>query len=127
MAQADIIVREAGAIDPAEPLVRTYGEPEYFRRLTDKILAAFNHAYASGENSIAERLHELLTVIEGREAERFPARRKSGALIHAELWKDFISARDYYRECCQNDDGDRAETAEALEAMKAAYRRWSCI
>ena len=43
-----------------EELDKATGLPRYIRRLTDKVLSAFNHAYAVGELEAAERLRDTL-------------------------------------------------------------------
>ena len=44
----------------AAELFGDVGAPDHDRRLSDKILAAFNHAYSVGETAIAEQLRVLL-------------------------------------------------------------------
>lgn len=112
-------------LDPGGPLVETLGEPEYSRRLSDKILTAFNHAYAAGDGAIAEQLHALLVVIEEKSRRQFPERRGCSALDHAALWKGFVEARNQYRERCSCAEPDPTAVGRALAAMKAAYKRWS--
>src|SRR5690606_5061814 len=75
------------------------GLPEFDRRLTDKILAAFNHAYAVGEVEVARRLHTVLALAEGHERGRVLAasgmeRRGNGALAQADLWVAYVEARN---------------------------------
>jgi hypothetical protein len=43
------------------------GMPGFDRQLTDKILAAFNHAYAVGDIQVARRLHAVLALAEDHE------------------------------------------------------------
>ncbi len=93
------------------------------RRLTDILLAAFNHAYAVGERDIAETLHGLLQELDGRQYNG-KERRRSDALSQAELWVAFVEARDRYRKLC-DERPDHTNTLTALEAMKESYRRWS--
>jgi hypothetical protein len=116
---------KAIALDPAQPLVLTLGEPEYNRRLSDKILAAFNHAYASGEEGVAGRLKELLATLEEQAARKYPQRRGHSALVDAERWMAFVEARNRYREICESADAEPAALAQALNVMKIAYKLWS--
>ena len=53
----------------AQDIVSATGAPRYNRRLSDKILAAFNHAYAVGEIEIASRLREVLARLDNDQAE----------------------------------------------------------
>lgn len=101
------------------------GAPSHSRRLTDKILAAFSHAYSIGELQIAEKLKELLAGTEERENGLGPGRRHGRAVEQAELWVAFVENRNHYREVKEATDNDSAETATAFEEMKEAYRRWS--
>lgn len=98
--------------------------PKHNRRLSDILLAAFNHAYAVGERDIAERLRELLADLEGRRSNGGKNRRRSDAISQADLWVAFVEARDHYRALSDNKP-DHTKTLSALEAMKASYRRWS--
>ncbi len=86
------------------------------RRLSDKILSAFTLAYEAGEHEIAEVLREALIQAEARRPEYGHERRSQSALRRAELWADFVEARQAH---------DRAASEATLEAMKQAYRRWS--
>jgi hypothetical protein len=112
-------------LDPGAPLVAALGQPHFDRRLADKILAAFNHAYAAGEAAIAEQLHGLLADVEARARHAHPERRGESALDNAERWVGFVEARNRYRACSERPDLDPQATAEALEAMKQAYKLWS--
>jgi hypothetical protein len=98
--------------------------PKHNRRLTDILLAGFNHAYAVGERDIAEQLRGLLQELEGRRYNGGSDRRRSDAINQAELWVAFVEARDRYRELCDKKP-DHTKTLSALEAMKESYRLWS--
>lgn len=105
------------------------GLPGFDRRLTDKILAAFNHAYAVGDLDVARRLHEVLALAEAHERSRILAltgdeRRGGGAIDQAGLWVAYVEARNLCQTVCQG-GADSAEARAAIEAMKQAYRRWS--
>ena len=71
--------------------------PKYDRRLSDKILAAFAHAYEAGERGVAERLRRALEEAEQSAAAAHPERRASTALISADLLIDFVDARNAYK------------------------------
>ena len=95
------------------------------RRLSDKILTAFNHAYASGETEIAELLRRALEFHEKKYAARQDRRSGFSALGQADLWIRFVEARDHYK-VISEDTGLKPEViANALDGMKDAYKRWS--
>jgi hypothetical protein len=100
-----------------------FGAPRHDRRLTDKILAAFNHAYATGAVQTANHLKAVLAEVEDKERARY-ARRNATALSQADLWIAFVEARNRYNSLCETGDG-AAGTEKALDAMKDAYRAWS--
>lgn len=110
--------------------ISSLGMPGFDRRLTDKILAAFNHAYAVGDVEVARRLHTVLALAEDHERGRLPAagaaeRRGGGAVDQADLWVAYVEARNGYQALCQAGGADSAEARAAIEAMKRAYQRWS--
>lgn len=104
------------SLPPAEDRV------EVVRRLTDKILAAFNHAYAVGETAVADRLREILVTVDSARNDR---RDGYVPLAQADTWVEFVKARNEYEWICENRRNDPSGAAEALAAMKEAYRRWS--
>ena len=102
------------------------GIPRYNRRLSDKILAAFNHAYAVGEIEMASRLREILARLDKDQAEGEGQRRDSAiALCQADLWIEFVEVRNDYRIKCDKPDLDAGIVQTSLDAMKDAYQRWS--
>lgn len=102
------------------------GIPRYNRRLSDKILAAFNHAYAVGEIDIASHLREVLARLDNDQAEGKGQRRDGTiALCQADLWIEFVEARNDYRMLCDTSGADSAAIQTSLTAMKDAYQRWS--
>ena len=106
----------------AAPLTRF--PSKYNRRLSDILLAAFNHAYAVGERDIAGKLRAMLSEVEERKRPYKTERRDAGPLSQADLWVAFVEARDQYRRLCEaKPDGEPA--LAALEAMKESYRNWS--
>ncbi|HLF58477.1 MAG TPA: hypothetical protein VI732_02490 [Alphaproteobacteria bacterium] len=107
-----------GAID------QNYGVPEYGRRLSDKILAALNHAYGVGERDIARQLKSILEEVE-RKVRGLGIKRQNAALQDAERWTRFVDARDRYRTATADARFDPEEVGEALEEMKEAFRSWS--
>jgi hypothetical protein len=103
----------------------TLARADDFRRLADMILASFNHAYAIGAPDLADRLWGLLAEVETRQAAGQMGRTDNiNAVRQAELWVEFVEARNRYRAALDGpEEGVRLE--QAFLAMKAAYRRWS--
>ena len=95
------------------------------RRLSDKILAAFNHAYATGELEVAKQLHRALKTNQGKGCDGEDKRQSYDPVGQAELWIAFVEARDRYKALCDGKKGAAQEALDALEQMKEAYRRWS--
>lgn len=94
------------------------------RRLSDKILAAFNHAYSVGEYDVAKKLKAALTDNEAQSSEFKEMRQSYDPLGEAELWVSFVEARNAYRAVCEGKKSTVSVT-ESLETMKEAYRVWS--
>ncbi|MEQ8165116.1 MAG: hypothetical protein RIC93_03460 [Alphaproteobacteria bacterium] len=119
--------RASGSV-PINQAVASLGEPRYSRRLGDRILAAFNHAYAIGATDIADRLREVLETLERRAPDSGPSSQgRKGAispLEQAALWAAFVDARNTYNEMVAA--GELAAEA-ALEEMQAAYRAWIAV
>ena len=103
------------------------GVPGYSRRLTDKILAAFSHAYSIGEIDLAEQLKEILVGAEDRETNPGSSRRGGRAVAQAASWVDFVEARNRYREAKEENGEEAARTTDAFDEMKKSYRRWSSM
>jgi hypothetical protein len=107
-----------------------HGMPGFDRRLTDKILAAFNHAYAAGDVDVARRLHAALALDEDHERRQLRTldgaeRRGTDAVDQAGLWVAYVEARNSYQTTCRSDGDGTDEAKAAFDAMKRAYRRWS--
>jgi hypothetical protein len=109
-----------------EDIASETGTPSHSRRLSDKVLAAFNHAYAVGEINVAANLREILAKLE-RDRVLAHSQRKANpvALSHADLWVDFVEARNDYRVVCEDESLDANAVAGVLERMKDTYQRWS--
>ena len=105
------------------------GMPRYNRRLSDKVLAAFNHAYAVGEIEVAASLREILARLDGNQDNADAAQRRDGAiaLSQADMWIEFVEARNDYRVACENEKSDPIALDCMLEVMKSAYQRWSTV
>lgn len=100
------------------------GAPGYDHRLSDKILAAFNHAYASGALDTARHLKSLLSDVERRERVAND-RHGIGAVERADLWVAFVDARNQYNALSVRKDAMPAHVEMAVAAMMDAYRAWS--
>ncbi len=100
---------------------------EITRRLSDKILTAFNHAYSIGENEIADKLREVLACNEKNSRVEVEQRGKFDPIGQADLWVAFIEARNRYKKVSDHRKPQRETTDMALETMKEAYRRWSTV
>jgi hypothetical protein len=100
-----------------EDLAKDLGEASYGRRLSDKILAAFNHAYAQGRRDIADQLLQSLNLCRDLEG----ADRVSGALEQARLWMFYVKARDGF--LAKEEAGD-ATADDARQAMLEAHLAW---
>ncbi len=111
--------------DDGSELFEDVGVPDFNRRLTDKILSAFNHAYSVGEVKIAEQLRAILINAEGTARGDKPARQNGHAAKQAELWMKFVEARGRYRPLAQAEAIDALSMSTALEEMKEAYKDWS--
>lgn len=100
------------------------GSLEITRRLSDKVLAAFNHAYAIGEIEVAKKLRLVLKTTEAKRP-KSDQRTRYDAVVHADLWVAFVDARDSYRHLSQKKGAKPAALEDALVTMKDAYRAWS--
>ena len=107
------------AIDSSAP------RHEITRRLSDKILTAFNHAYAIGETEIADKLREVLDRNEKNNRVEVEQRGNFDPIGQADLWVEFVEARNLYKKVCDDRKPPRDAVDKSLEAMKDAYRRWS--
>lgn len=109
---------EGGPLGDAEPL----GETAYSRRLSDKILSAFNHAYALGEADIAGHLRNALQACAELERNVGGTRAQVRALDQADMWVNYVDARDAFNAVKRRREGN---ADQALTRMREAYRRWS--
>jgi hypothetical protein len=98
---------------------------EVSRRLSDKILNAFNHAYAVGENEIANKLKIALEANEARRGGPTDHRATYDPLGQAEKWVAFVEARNRYKQVSTTAETESVAAIEALEEMKETYRLWS--
>lgn len=108
----------------AKAIAERMGTPEYDRRLSDKLLAAFNHAYALGAHAIATRLRAILADVAEAELAGFD-RRGDSAQTSADLWVAFVESRTAYNRISSEKRADEEAVESALMEMQEAYRRWS--
>jgi len=121
----DMTTGTANGIAGAATMASATGEPRFNSRLGDKVLAAFNHAYATGALDVARQLREILARLESDHAETRGERRYSSTtLSQADLWMAFVEARNDYQAACGSDDGVSPAGEAALAAMKSAYDAW---
>ncbi len=109
--------------DDASEFFIDAGVPRYNRRLTDKILAAFNHAYAMGEMDLARSLWECLVAAE-KLGQQYHRRRPNQALDLAAEWVAFVDARDRYREVSRTPQAAGEDPSDAFRTMRDAYQSW---
>lgn len=111
-----------------------YGKPHFDNRFSDKILAAHNHAYASGDTALADDFLKYLRRVEQAEVLRLNAatsgpfgglvRRKSSAVGQAQLWRAYIDARGLCSLLAGRYDETSGEVVRATNAMKQCYAKW---
>ena len=106
-------------------IIVSIGTPKHDRRLSDKILAAFSHATAEGAPAVAAVLRRALEEAErGLDGPGFQ-RRLGGALVQADLWVEFVEARDHFRRAFDAAAPDPQELECSRAEMMDAYKRWS--
>ena len=118
-------MRPFHALAPHSEIVVSTGTPKHDRRLSDKILAAFGHAYAEGALGVAAALRRALEEAEGA-LHRAPAERcTGGALDQADLWVAYVDSRDAFRRASAAQTPDPEALEQAGAEMMDAYKRWS--
>ena len=101
------------------------GETLYSRRLIDKILGAFNQAYATGEFDVAQLLRDALGQAVDNSETVGGERCQHPALTQAEAWVRYVNARNAYKATVDPlSDSDADAIRVALDQMKLAYQRW---
>ncbi len=106
-------------------IVVSIGTPKHDRRLSDKILAAFGHATAEGAPAVAALLRRALEEAERDIQGAGHPRRRGGALVQADLWVEFVEARDNFRRNSDAEAPDPKELEHTRAEMMDAYKRWS--
>jgi hypothetical protein len=84
---------DAAGTTALSELADNTGVPEFNGRLSDKLPAAFNHAYAVGELDIADSLRDILAGIDADSNDGVERRDEDGTLGQAaNLWIRFVGA-----------------------------------
>jgi hypothetical protein len=123
---AAVLEREdLGDDEIVEAALAATGEGPYSRRLTDKILAALNQAYGTGEFAVAHLLHEALVEAVRSSETVGGGRRTHPVLEQAERWRALVSARNAYRTAIDRlSDATPEEIAAARARLKDAWLAW---
>ena len=119
----------------ARSFEQRFGKPQFDRRLSDKILAAYNHAYVADEAELANKLRVLLEEAEDKEishCERpgasvldMPIRRNSNAVQKARLWTQFVDARQGYISLSIRANSSAKQVKSAFDGMRTSFARWT--
>lgn len=104
----------------AAPEQDAMGRPFRQRRVSDRLLAAHNHAYACGNRRVALDLREILELIEADERIRHN-RRSTTAVERASRWTAFVDAREAYEGATA---ADRGSAQAARFRMHMAQELW---
>jgi hypothetical protein len=124
------------AFNPAADFVASqFGELAFDRRLSDKILAAHNHAYAVGAIALAEALMVQLDRTETAERETYRRKstgsfgsyspRQSSAVEHGKLWQAYVDARNAYNALCLQASTPSGRVVRAAREMRRRYAKWA--
>jgi hypothetical protein len=124
------------AFNPSPDFVASqFGAPAFDRRLSDKILAAHNHAYAVGDAALAEALMAQLERSETAEREaykrkstgsfRFYSPRQSSAVKHGRLWRGYVDARNVFNALNLQAGTPSGRLVRAEKEMQRRYAKWA--
>jgi hypothetical protein len=105
----------------AAPEQDAMGRPFRQRRVSDRLLAAHNHAYACGNRRVAAELRDILELIENDERIR-NNRRSTTAVERASRWAAFVDAREAYEGAANAADHGRTQAARLR--MHMAQELW---
>lgn len=118
-------MRQCVPLPVTSGIVLSVPEPRYDRRLADKVLAAFAHAYEVRAFAAAALLRRVLEEAERAGPGGAGERRRANVLRQADRWVAFVDAREAYRCASARTPGDPEEVEQARCDMFEAYRRWS--
>lgn len=105
----------------AAPEQEEVGRPAHQRRVSDRLLAAHNYAYATGSRKLAVELQEILELIERDERATYD-RRGTDALERARRWAALVDAREAYEAATQEMGGGGLQAARLR--MHMAQELW---
>ena len=108
--QADILARSS---------------PRFHRRLTDKILAAFTHAYVMDEVELASTLYAGLVFAQDVHEHEAEERAQNQALTLAQYWIRLVdSKRRYEAMLSQGGEAGDPKAEQARNEMRVAFNAW---
>lgn len=124
------------AFNPSPDFIASqFGTPAFDRRLSDKILAAHNHAYAIGDVALAEALMAQLERSETAEREayqrksagsfRFYSPRQSRSVKHGRLWRSYVDARNAFNVLNLQAGTPSGRLVRAEKEMQRRYAKWA--
>jgi hypothetical protein len=93
--------------------------PSGDRRLSDKLLAAHNHAYVAGNRAVANEIRDILALIDADESSHG---RRVEPLERARRWIAFVDAREAYEDA--NQDVDRGRLQATRLRLHMAQELW---
>jgi len=92
--------------------------PNGDRRLSDKLLAAHNHAYAAGNRAVANEIRDILALVGGDDEPVHPVE----TLERARRWIAFVDAREAYEDAVN--DVDRGRLQATRLRLHMAQELW---
>ncbi|HTI87126.1 MAG TPA: hypothetical protein VL966_11020 [Alphaproteobacteria bacterium] len=87
-------------------------------RVSDKLLAAHNHAYVAGNRAVANEIRDILALVSGDDE---PVRRLD-PLERAKRWIAFVDAREAYEDAVN--DVDRGRLQATRLRLHMAQELW---
>ena len=99
--------------------------PRFQRRLTDKILAAFTHAYALDEVELASALYACLVKAEGVTEDENQDRSENQSLGLAQYWIKLVDSKRRYEAILSNGGVPEDPKAKDMQTkMREAFAAW---
>jgi hypothetical protein len=92
--------------------------PSGDRRLSDKLVAAHNHAYVAGNRAVANEIRDILALVDGDES----SRPRVEPLERARRWIAFVDAREAYEDAVN--DVDRGRVQATRLRLHMAQELW---
>ena len=116
-------INEAEIVDGR--ILESLGAYPYSRRLTDKVLGAFTHAYALGVQEVSDNLLSMLNEAHGESTGPVP--RRHHPANQASLWVSFVDARRDYESLLNASNADPVELEQARNRMVGIFKHWITI